>query len=295
MQSEEFWRQALPAGGLAQRLLAALVLLPGALLAVWAGGWTFLAALACAAVLLFWELYRLPWPSALAPADRRHRQVPSGRMPERGALRLEFVLVTAGLLAALLLAGLGQWEAAILVGLGDLLLAALVAGLSRRNPLWAMVRVVYVGLPCLCLAWLRDGPAVSGQDGLAATLTLLAIVWAADSLAYAFGRGIGGPRLMPRVSPKKTWAGLLGAMTGGLLVGLGAALILGLSLPEMLAAGAALALIAQIGDLVASAVKRHYMVKDYSGLIPGHGGLLDRLDGVLFVAPAGLFLLWVIG
>ncbi len=299
MRAEDFWLRVLPAGGLAQRVLAAAVMLPAALLLIWLGGWAYLAALGLAGVLMFWELYRLPWPAALAPAERNPRPVPSGRLPERGALRREFALVTLGLLAALLLAGLGEWLAALLLMAAIALAAAGYALGTGRNPAWAMVRVTYVGLPCLSLAWLRGGfPATEGlplPDGEVATFFLLGIVWAADTLAFAFGRSIGGPRLAPRVSPNKTWAGLGGAIVGGGAVGIGVALVLGLGpvLPAL--AGAVLAGIAQIGDLVASAVKRHYMVKDYSALIPGHGGLLDRVDGVIFAAPPGALLLWLMG
>ena len=299
MRAEEFWRRILPAGGLAQRLTAAAVMLPVALLLIWAGGWVFLAAVALAGLLMLWELYRLPWPEALAPAERTHRPVPSGRMPERGALRREFAVVVAGLSVALLLAGFDAWPAAFAVLAAVAVAAAIVALATRRNPAWAAVRVAYIGLPCLSLAWLRTGfPQAEGLpalDGEVATFAILAIVWAADSLAFLFGRGIGGPRLAPRISPNKTWAGLFGAVVGGLAVGFLAALYLGLPplLPAVLGGG--LACIAQLGDLVASAVKRHYMVKDYSALIPGHGGLLDRLDGVIFVAPPGALLLWLVG
>lgn len=298
MRSEEFWRRVLPQGGLAQRVAAAAVLLPLALLLIWAGGWVFQVALAIAGMLMFWELYRLPWPAALAPAERTPRPSPSGRLPERGALRTEFVVVTLGLVAALLLAGLQSWPGAAIALAATLAAAAAWAAATRRNPAWAAVRVIYIALPCLSLSWLRTGLPGNGAAGLGgegATFALLAAVWAADSLAYAFGRSIGGPKLAPRVSPNKTWAGLVGAMSGGALVGAGAALAAGLGLAAMLAVGAALGLIAQVGDLVASAIKRHYMVKDYSALIPGHGGLLDRVDGVLFVAPPGALLLWLAG
>ncbi|MFC3225882.1 phosphatidate cytidylyltransferase [Marinibaculum pumilum] len=299
MRAEEFWRRILPPGGLAQRLTAAAVMLPVALLLIWAGGWLFLAAVALAGLLMLWELYRLPWPAALAPAERTQRPAPSGRLPERGALRREFGVVTAGLSGTLLLAGFNSWPAAYGLLVAVAAAAAVVALATRRNPAWAAVRVAYIGLPCLSLAWLRTGyPQAAGLpelDGEVATFAMLAIVWAADSLAFMFGRSIGGPRLAPRISPKKTWAGLFGAVVGGIAVGVLAALYLGLPPPLPAVLGGALACVAQFGDLVASAVKRHYMVKDYSGLIPGHGGLLDRLDGVIFVAPPGALLLWLIG
>ena len=154
---------------------------------------------------------------------------------------------------------------------------------SRRRPLWLAAGFVYIAVPCIALSWLRATP----ETGLAIILWLLAVVWATDIGAYFAGRGIGGPKLAPRISPKKTWAGLAGGMIAAGAVGAVTAAVL--ELPGtlgLIAFSMALAVVAQGGDLVESAVKRHFKVKDSGTIIPGHGGLLDRLDGLLTAAPA---------
>ena len=113
------------------------------------------------------------------------------------------------------------------------------------------------------------------------------MVWAADTLAYFSGRIIGGPKLAPRISPKKTWAGLGGAMAGSALAALAVGLVLGVpGLWMLLVVAAVLAVVEQGGDLFKSAMKRHYGVKDSGRLIPGHGGVIDRVDGLVAVATA---------
>ena len=124
-------------------------------------------------------------------------------------------------------------------------------------------------------------------NGLAIILWLLAVIWATDIGAYFAGRGIGGPKLAPRISPKKTWAGLAGGMIAAGAVGATAAIVLDWpNAPGVILFSIGLAVIAQGGDLMESAIKRAFKVKDSGSLIPGHGGLLDRLDGLMTAAPS---------
>jgi phosphatidate cytidylyltransferase len=123
------------------------------------------------------------------------------------------------------------------------------------------------------------------QSGMLTMMWLFAVVWAADICAYFAGRLIGGPRLAPVISPKKTWAGLLGAIAGGIVAGIGVAYGMDLaSLISLGLLGGVLGLIEQLGDLFESALKRHYGLKDSGRLIPGHGGVLDRVDGLVAAA-----------
>ena len=147
--------------------------------------------------------------------------------------------------------------------------------------LWAAFGPVYVGLSCLAILWLRD----DSEPGLHGVLWLLGVVWAADSGAYAAGRLIGGPKLLPVVSPNKTWAGLGGAVGAGAGIGFALAIWLEARSPALGAlAGVLVGIVEQLGDLLESAVKRRFAVKDTSALIPGHGGLLDRVDGLMLAS-----------
>ncbi len=135
----------------------------------------------------------------------------------------------------------------------------------------------------MLLLWL----APADGTGRSTLLWIFAVVWATDIGAYMAGRRIGGPRLAPRWSPRKTWAGLIGGAVCAALVGWGTARFLGsASVAPLVLVSAGLAIVEQFGDLAESAAKRRFGVKDSSGLIPGHGGLLDRLDGLLAVVPA---------
>ncbi|MDB5738714.1 MAG: phosphatidate cytidylyltransferase [Sphingomonas bacterium] len=161
-----------------------------------------------------------------------------------------------------------------LYGLG--IAALIVAAITRNGRLVA--GMAYAGLPTLALMYLHDQ-----YDGIHLTLWTLAIVWATDIGAYFSGRTIGGPKLAPVMSPNKTWAGLIGGMIAAIAVGFGLALLL--RLPLRLAAFAGvLAVAAQGGDLYESMMKRRAGVKDSGHILPGHGGAMDRLDGVVPVA-----------
>ena len=147
--------------------------------------------------------------------------------------------------------------------------------------------VLYIGVAFLCMIELRH----DNEAGRANVLLLLLVVWASDIGAYAAGRAVGGPLLWPQVSPAKTWSGAAGGLALAMLV---AAFVAPLLAPggalRAAAVAAVLAVATQAGDLLESAIKRHFKVKDTSSLIPGHGGLLDRLDGLLAAAPAAMAL-----
>jgi phosphatidate cytidylyltransferase len=145
----------------------------------------------------------------------------------------------------------------------------------RRS--WTVAGYVYAAAAEIASVVVRLDQAY----GFVALILILLVVWVTDIGGYFAGRGIGGPKLWPRVSPKKTWAGAIGGFAASLVVASGfAALGLGKTVPVLLV-GAALSVASQLGDLFESAVKRRFGVKDSSHLIPGHGGLMDRLDGLV--------------
>jgi len=200
-------------------------------------------------------------------------------------------VVIAVATATLAAAGLREYAVAgWIVAAG--VMAAMVAASreSDRRPVWYGLGVLYTTLPCLGLVWLREHPA-QGRD---IVFWLLFVIWATDIGAYAAGRSIGGPKLAPRISPKKTWAGLAGGIVSAGSVGALAGAFLLSGNPIGLAwGGAALAVWSQLGDLFESHVKRRFGAKDSSNLIPGHGGFMDRLDGVLAGGLAAALLIWL--
>jgi phosphatidate cytidylyltransferase len=254
------------------RVLSALILAPVALGAAYFGRPAWDGLVAVMGAFMAWEWARL---------------CGGGRLSRVGAVSMAItpaavaVAALAGVIPALIIVGAGV----VLIGVGASLEGA-------RNPVWPAVGVAYVGVPCLAMAWLRARP----EDGLATLLWVLALVWATDSGAYIAGRGLGGPKLAPRISPNKTWAGLIGGMIAAAGVGLVAAFLVS-DVAAWIAAllSAALAVVEQAGDLFESAVKRHFGVKDSSRLIPGHGGVLDRVDGLLAVSLAVAGLSWAAG
>lgn len=247
------------------RLLSALVMVTLALAATWAGGPVFALFWLAAGIAVLFEWIAMVWIE---------RRIPS--------------VVAGGLaLTTFVLAHLTGWPP---VALAAILAtgAALVVmiSVSNRDRIWAgagyAVAAVLVVVPVL----VRDDPSL----GAIAILWMFAVVWGSDVAAYFTGRAVGGPRLWPRVSPGKTWSGALGGLAAAVVAGvclglvarlLGAGPAIGLG---ALAALSALASIAgQIGDLAESALKRHFDVKDSSHLIPGHGGVMDRLDAFFAV------------
>jgi phosphatidate cytidylyltransferase len=170
------------------------------------------------------------------------------------------------------------------LGLAAVAVGAILTGLLcfGRNALLSAEGVLYAGLPVVALIWLRDDPAF----GLQAVLFILIAVVVTDVAAFVFGRAIGGPKLAPAISPNKTWAGFLGGISMAGVAAAGFGVWLGADPVKLGLAGTMLGILAQIGDLTESALKRSFGVKDSGTLIPGHGGVMDRIDGLVFAAVA---------
>lgn len=164
-----------------------------------------------------------------------------------------------------------------------LALAALVPALGVRGgapPRWVIAGMLYAGAAVVALIALRRG-----GDGFGAVLFVFLVAWATDTAAFFVGRKLGGPRLWRRVSPSKTWSGAIGGLVAGTLVGvLVIALLGGPVTLAALGAAALVAVAAEAGDLVESAFKRRFAIKDAGTLIPGHGGVMDRVDGLVLAA-----------
>jgi phosphatidate cytidylyltransferase len=257
-------------GTLRLRIISAFVLAPVPLAAVWFGG-PFLPIVTIAAgSVMAWEWGRL---------------CGSGRWGTGGAA---LVGVVAAAVAAAALAGLGAGAAVAAAG------AALVWLVEVRRdgePGWMAAGTLWVALPCIILLWL----AQSEHAGRVTLLWIFAVVWATDIGAYAVGRWLGGPLLAPRWSPRKTWAGLAGGIGCAAIAAWALAWAVDVSPARLVPLSAGLAIVEQFGDLAESVAKRRFGVKDASGLIPGHGGLLDRLDGLLAVIPAVALLTLIAG
>jgi phosphatidate cytidylyltransferase len=203
-----------------------------------------------------------------------------------GALAMALLLALAGVIG---LAAFGQPAIATIVALaGTVVLALIGSGESRVTHAGGLL---YFGLPAIALLWLEaDEPA-----GPMAVLLVMIVVWSTDSAAFFTGRAVGGPKLWESISPNKTWAGSVGGTIGGLAAGvIFAAWADAGPLPWMALVSLGVSIACQAGDLLESALKRRYDRKDTSGLIPGHGGLMDRLDGLLLAAlVAALSGLWL--
>lgn len=261
-------------GDLGLRLASAAVLIPFGLFVVWKGG--LLLAVACAtfAALMAYEWVRMTASPSLKA----------------------FVLLA---ILPFLPAGLGQPLGALVTYLACIVIAGFLHPLGRNRSAEAFGMAYVCGM-ALALYYLREGP----WDGVAMALIFMGIVWGSDSAAYFSGRGFGGPALHPD-SPSKTWSGAIGAVLFSALCGLLAARITGGDQTSWLIAGGLISIVAQLGDLFESSTKRHYGIKDSSGLVPGHGGLLDRVDGlglvsivtvlVFLIAPVLLPVLGLVG
>ncbi len=259
--------------GLPVRIVSALVLAPPALAALYLGS-PYSDVLVCAvAALVAWE-----W----------------ARMCGGKAIELPGAVLILAVLATSLAAALGLYSVASWVIAAGAAAAALAATRGRSGePVWYAIGVVYLGSAIMAFLWLRADPG----SGRAVILWLIAVVWATDIGAYVAGRSIGGLRLAPTISPGKTWAGLAGGAVAAVVAGLAVAMAMDRGGPggadlapgtiaRIAVVSAALAVVSQVGDLFESHLKRRAGAKDSSNLIPGHGGVLDRIDGLLAAALA---------
>lgn len=223
-------------------------------------------------------------------------EVHMGNLREPGTLTsLQQRIATALLLLPMagLVLWIGGWVLAIALALAALQMNREWERIAPKGIGWRVAGVFYIALPCLSLLILRNLEFVkSAEAALTATLYPLALVIATDTGAYFSGRALGGPKLAPKISPKKTWSGLLGGMACSAWVAILMLPIVPWPESKLHAAllGAGVALLGQAGDLFESWMKRQSGVKDSGSLLPGHGGLLDRFDGYVFVLPCYLLL-----
>jgi phosphatidate cytidylyltransferase len=258
-----------PVSDLPKRVASALVLAVVALAATWYGGFPFSILWAAAAAAIFYEFAAL----------RDRGAIPAWLAGVATALFLLAAATGAGLLDP----GLTWSRSLIAVVAATAALATLLAVLAvgQSGPRWLATAFVYALVIAIVPPAMRAGPA-----GLATILWLFAVVWATDIFAYFGGRALGGPRLWPAISPKKTWSGFICGVLSGAVAGVAVAALTpaamrpgGMSLPLLFVFSLLVAALSQGGDLMESRLKRLFGAKDSSALIPGHGGVMDRLDG----------------
>jgi phosphatidate cytidylyltransferase len=246
---------------LTARVISALLLAPLAVVSAYIGDWPFGVFWVIAAIGVWLE-----WNSLVTGADNR----------------LIFILGTATLVLALVIAEQGMARIPMFIIVLGALGVGVFARADRRG--WTAAGLLYAGAVLLGPILLRRDP----DWGFVAVIFLFTIVWTTDVLGYFVGRTLGGPKLAPSISPKKTWSGAVGGALSAVVAGVIVGCIAGLDNPAAVAVVALfLSTIAQIGDLGESAIKRRFGAKDAGYLIPGHGGLMDRLDGFLAAAFIG--------
>lgn len=279
---------------LQKRILSAAVLLPVAIAAIVLGYPWFNILIVVFAAAMAWE-----WTSVVATVRNPGETKPVSAPSARGWGILAAISAATAVLAVWRARGWHPSDPDLwiespwaMILLGGIVVAIVSFVADRQRAAWYIAGIPYVTVPPVALVLLRDDP-----EGLATIVWVLALVVAADTGGYLVGRTVGGPKLALRISPNKTWAGLGGAVAGAALVGLLTAFILNHTNVLMLTLiSAVIGLLEQGGDLVESAFKRHFGVKDTSQIIPGHGGVLDRVDGLLAVAVTVLVInLWAGG
>jgi len=246
------------------RLGSAAVMVPLALGAAYLGSFAFLAFWMIAALGVLWE-----WDGLVCAHDKN----------------AVFTIGAVAIIGSSLLWALDRpIPALMLIGLGMLGATSLASRIRRA---WCVAGLAYASVMLLASLVLRRDPAL----GFLAIVFVFAVVWSTDVVAYAAGRALGGPKLMQRVSPNKTWTGATGGLVAGIVGGVAVAKFAGIGNIAALGLVAfVLSVASQAGDLLESAIKRQFDVKDTSWLIPGHGGLMDRLDGFITAVAAAVII-----
>jgi len=244
------------------RIISAIILAAIVLAVTWLGGAAFRILMAVMAALMFYE-----WCAMSRTAGSARPQ-----------------LVAAVMLAAVLVGViLGYSPTGLLLLLAVSVVLSIADVKIAGQGLWVPAGLAYAGLSGVSLAYLRG----DDHTGLLAILFLFVVVWATDICAYFVGRSLGGPKLAPSISPGKTQSGAIGGAVGGVLFGMALAVYAGLpNLPLLALVAFILSVVSQAGDLFESWVKRRHGVKDSGWIIPGHGGVMDRVDGLVVAAIA---------
>lgn len=245
------------------RVISSMVIVPTVAFAVFMGGVLFHIA-----ILIVAGLMAIEWGTIIGRADRV------------GAARF---LVLAAVMPSLAISFfVGPVEGIALALCLGILVGVVAWRAQVTEPFWCLVASLGTTIPAIAVVWLRDYPA----DGLALVVWCVATVSITDISAYASGRAIGGPKLWPAVSPGKTWAGALGGAASSVVVALVTVqLVEGARLEVLIPAGIVISVVGQLGDLAESSLKRHFKIKDSGALIPGHGGILDRVDAQIVAIP----------
>ena len=243
------------------RIASALVLIPFVLVAIYYGKWVFPAML----ILVTWILAG-EWVRLTAPSNRRF-----------------FLLAIAGAVtAAIILTAFGFLLPALVVLFAGAVTVGFMAWGGKLKARWLSMGIFYIGCAMVAAEWIREAVA-SGQYII---YWLLFVIWATDTGALIVGKRLGGPKLAPDISPKKTWSGAVGGVVAAMLVaGIATPLLFHLPAAAGVLLGAGASVIGQLGDLLESGIKRRFGVKDFGAIIPGHGGAFDRLDSLLLLLP----------
>ena len=263
-QAKPIWKN------LGVRFWSAIIFSAICLVPFYFGGLAWAAFVALLAARLTWEWVRMsdPAPTALA-----------------------FAIPIVGIIVAVILAAFMDYNYAVL----SLVIAALIAAVERvkrKGILWAALGYIYVAVPTLMIVWLRGSETGFGALGLKQLFFIILVVVAADTGAYFGGSLMKGPKIAPKLSPNKTWSGFMTGLVFGIFIGVVSGHVMGLSWGLAAALAVPIVICSVVGDFLESGLKRRLNVKDAGDLLPGHGGLLDRLDGLMLaVVAAGLILI----